>query len=301
MAYSKFKVVRGLQKVLSGKLPDFLFPLVEKIRYREWHRLERGEITEIVWPVGAGASLRLHKDSFLCRPIIRGKFELGERTLLARLLKPGDVFVDVGANIGLFAVIAGKCVGLRGLVLAVEPSLPTCKILQSQIDLNKLQNVKICQVGISKESGELELFQGTNINDTFNSFSPPIWEGEYTPTKVPVITFDTLVAQHLAGRSIRLVKIDTEGWECQVLAGGGSIFASPDAPELIIEFCDKALLASASSCEALYNALRSLGYTTFVIDMENGMLQPLNRSREFEYANIFATKSPERHRRFIVS
>ena len=83
--------------------------------------------------------------------------------------------------------------------------------------------------------------------------------------------------------------------------GGGSIFASPDAPELIIEFCDKALLASASSCEALYNALRSLGYTTFVIDMENGMLQPLNQSREFEYANIFATKSPARHRSFIVS
>ncbi|MBB5030466.1 FkbM family methyltransferase [Prosthecobacter vanneervenii] len=300
MAYSKFKLVRGLQKVLSGKLPDFLFPLVEKIRYREWHRLERGEITEIFWPVGAGAKLRLHKDSFLCRPIVRGKFELGERKLLARLLKPGDVFVDVGANIGLFAVIAGKCVGSQGVVLAVEPSLPTCKILQSQLDLNKLQNVKICQVGISKESGELELFQGTNINDTFNSFSPPIWEGEYTPTKVPVITFDSLIAQHLAGRPIRLVKIDTEGWECQVLAGG-SIFARPDAPELIIEFCDKALLASASSCEALYNALRSLGYTTFVIDMENGKLQPLNQSREFEYANVFATKSPDRHRNFIVS
>lgn len=300
MPYSKSKIVRGMQKVLSGKLPDFLFPLVDKFKYRHWYSLERGECAAIEWPVGAGARLRLYKDSFLCRPIVRGNFELGERKLLERLLKKGDVFVDVGANIGLFTVIAGKCVGSDGKVLAVEPSLPTCEILESQIALNKLRNVEVCQVGISKESGELDLYQGTNTNDPFNSFGTPIWEGEFKPTKVPVRTFDSLVHERLQERPIRLVKIDTEGWECQVLAGGVVEFAKPDAPDLIIEFCEKALLASGSSCEALYQAVRGHGYSTFVIHHENGTLRSLPASEVFEYANIFATKFPSRYQHIIT-
>jgi FkbM family methyltransferase len=301
MPYSKSKIVRGIQKVLSGKLPDFLFPIVEKIKYREWYRLERGECSEITWPVGAGAKLRLHKNSFLCRPIVRGKFEIGERRLLERLLTKGDVFIDVGANIGLFTVIAGKCVGALGKVLAVEPSLPTCKILKSQIALNDLENVEICQVGVSKEEGELELYQGTDANDTFNSFGTPIWEGVFTPTKVPVKTFDGLVQERLEGRPIRLVKIDTEGWECQVLAGGGASLARADAPALMIEFCEKALKTSGSSCVELYQAVRDYGYTTFVIHRDDGALQPLNAPEEFEYANIFATKFPARYQALITA
>ncbi|MBE2286412.1 MAG: FkbM family methyltransferase [Prosthecobacter sp.] len=301
MPYSKSKIVRGMQKVLSGQLPDFLFPIIEKIKYREWYRLERGECAEITWPVGAGAKLRLHKNSFLCRPIVRGKFEIGERRLLERLLGKGDVFVDVGANIGLFTVIAGKCVGPTGKVLAVEPSLPTCNILKCQIELNSLQNVEICQVGISKEEGELELYQGTDVNDTFNSFGTPIWEGEFKPTKVPVKTYDGLVQDHLQGSPVRLVKIDTEGWECHVLAGGGTSFAHSDAPDLMIEFCEKALQTSGSSCPALYQVVREYGYSTYVIHRDNGTLRQLNAPEEFEYANIFATKSPGRYQALITA
>lgn len=301
MSYSKFKVIRGLQKVLSGKLPDFLVPLAEKIKYRQWHRLEKGLCSELIWPVGSGARLRLRKTSFLCRPIVRGNFEIGERRLLQRVLKAGDVFVDVGANIGLFTVIAGKCVGSRGVVLAVEPSLSTCDILKSQIDLNKLQNVQVCQVGLSNENGELELYQGTDSNDPFNSFGTPIWEGEFKPVRVPVKTFDSLMADKLQGRPIRLVKIDTEGWECSVLAGGKITFAMPEAPDLIIEFCEKALRASSSSCVELYQAVSSYGYTCFVIDGEKGSLRTLSSPQTFEYANIFATKAPARYRDMLVA
>lgn len=301
MSYSKFKVIRGIQKVLSGKLPDFLVPVVEKIKYRNWYRFEKGLCTELVWPVGVGARLKLRKTSFLCRPIVRGNFEIGERKLLERLLKKGDVFVDVGANIGLFTVIAGKCVGPNGLVLAVEPSSSTCEILQGQIDLNKLHNVQVCQVGLSNEDGELELYQGSDSNDTFNSFGTPIWEGAFKPVRVPVRTFDSLMAERLAGRAVRLVKIDTEGWECSVLAGGKQILASPEAPDLIIEFCEKALKAGSSSCEALYRAVTDYGYTCFVIDGENGSLKTLSQPQVFEYANIFATKFVSRCREMVVA
>jgi FkbM family methyltransferase len=298
---SKSKFVRGMQKVLSGKLPDFFFPIVERIKFRDWYRLERGELSEIVWPVGAGAKLRLNKKSFLCRPIVRGNFEIGERRLLERLLVKGDVFVDVGANIGLFTVIAGRCVGVTGKVLAVEPSLPTCIILKSQIALNNLQNVEICHVGISNEAGELELYQGTDSNDPFNSFGVPIWEGEFKPTKVPVTTYDSLLKDRLQGQTVRLVKIDTEGWECNVLAGGRASLVCADAPDLMIEFCEKALQACGRSCVDLYQAVRDYGYKTFVIHRDNGTLLPLNKPQEFEYANVFATKFPERYLAIITA
>src|SRR5262249_39728633 len=66
--------------------------------------------------------MRLYGDSELCRLIYCRHFEATERAFLNRFLRPGDVFVDVGANIGLFTLIAAACVLPAGRVVAFEPT-----------------------------------------------------------------------------------------------------------------------------------------------------------------------------------
>lgn len=65
--------------------------------------------------------------------------------LILSCLKEGDVFLDVGANIGYYSILGGKIVGKNGRVISVEPIDSTARILKYNIKLNKLKNVKVIQ------------------------------------------------------------------------------------------------------------------------------------------------------------
>src|SRR5436189_6431842 len=88
-----------------------------------------------------GLKMRLFGDSELCHLIYCRSFEVTERAFLNHFLRPGDVFVDVGANIGLFTLIAASCVGPKGKVVAFEPTTVTYTRLVENIRLNHLYNV----------------------------------------------------------------------------------------------------------------------------------------------------------------
>ena len=89
-----------------------------------------------------GLKIRLYGDSELCRLIYLGNFEATERAFLNHFLRPGDVFVDVGANIGLFTLIAAARVGPAGRVVAFEPHASdiqaTCRQCTIESDLPML-------------------------------------------------------------------------------------------------------------------------------------------------------------------
>lgn len=284
------KILRGLRRVAAGEMPHFLVRLIDKRSSNLWKRFEQSKEQEIVWRLGYGAKLLLHKSSSLCKIIITDSFERGERKLLRTLLRPGDYFVDVGANIGLFTVIAAHIVGKEGKVLAIEPSPLTCHKLSNQILLNQLNNVTIEQCGVSSQEGTLQLWQSKLNADAFNSFGQPIQMGDYEAVTVPVKTLSAIVRQNLGTCPVTLVKIDVEGWETHVLRGGADLLASQNAPTLIVEFCEKALKGSGSSCRELYDILKSYGYRLYLIQGYTGALSPLDHFEVFEYANILATK-----------
>ena len=64
-------------------------------------------------------------------------------------IKPGDIIVDVGANIGVFSVIASKLVGSRGRVVAIEPNSETVKRLERNVALNRLNNVTVYHAAVT--------------------------------------------------------------------------------------------------------------------------------------------------------
>jgi FkbM family methyltransferase len=240
--------------------------------------------------IGFGGILRLNRQSSLSRWIATGDFERGERKLVSKVLRKGDFFVDIGANIGLYTVLAAKLVGAKGKVLAIEPSPTTSIILGKQLEINRLSNVTIIQAGVSSEAGFLDLWDCTAGGDAFSSFGKPIHEHDYVQRSVPVDSLDKLLEKYSPGIKPKLMKIDVEGWESNVLQGSQKILSSSDAPDLLIEFCEKALRGSGSSCIQLYDSLRSLGYKLSIVDHYSGHLRPWSVPQALEYENVLASK-----------
>lgn len=241
-----------------------------------------------------GLKIRLHGDSELCHLIYCRHFEAHERKFLNQFLRPGDVFVDVGANIGLFTLIAAERVGPEGKVLAFEPTAKTFDRLVDNVELNRLSNVECLKLALSDSQGQLQLSASSNGYDAWNSLSRVVLDEVLETELVEVIDWDQFArTRNLGSGSVTMMKIDVEGWESRVLEGGKEFFASSDAPVLQVEFTDAAAEAAGSSCHALYDRLQGYGYEMFVYDADKGRLVHETRRAKYPYLNLIAAKDPD--------
>ena len=238
-------------------------------------------------------SMMLYFDSRLSQEIYCGSFESGERQFISHYLRPGEIFVDVGANIGMFTLIASQKVGEKGRVYSFEPCSRTYSRLVKNVDLNELNNVECLQIALSDHSGESAMNVSLDGYDAWNSFAPLTAGNSFAREKVCAARWDDFAEEHrLAGR-VALMKIDVEGWENHVLTGGREIFSRPDAPVLQIEFTDEAAQSAGTSCESLYRQLESLGYRMFVYEPKTRKLIPDPLRERYPYLNLFAVKQPD--------
>src|SRR2546428_4961029 len=108
-----------------------------------------------------GFQIILDRSDWLGRHIyVTGEYEPSTSRLVKGLLRPGDSFIDVGANIGYFTLLAATCVGLTGRVFAYEPVPEVYQRLQQNVALNQLMNCTAEQLAISNETYECEFFVG---------------------------------------------------------------------------------------------------------------------------------------------
>jgi FkbM family methyltransferase len=127
-------------------------------------------------------------------------------------LNQGDVFVDIGANCGLFTVLGAIKVGNQGRVLAIEPNSVMLDRLRYNIAINELSNVEICETAIGPEAGEAEL----HIDRRQYGRSSIIASEKLVKIKVKLDTLDSITENKNINK-IDLMKIDIEGYEYQAL------------------------------------------------------------------------------------
>jgi len=252
-----------------------------------------GQATSFVFTVQPGLKMRLYGDSEICRHIYCSHFENVERAFLNSFLQPGDVFIDVGANIGLFTLIAASRVGPTGQVIAFEPTTATYRRLLHNVQMNKFQQVKCFQLALSNSNGALDLIQSVDGFDAWNSLARPTMGKAFTSERVDAVAWDQHAKQHGLIGSVTMMKIDVEGWETRVLSGGKEIFARPDAPVLQVEFSDGAASAAGVSCHVLYRTLESFGYRMSVYKPEIRAIVPDSIREEYPYVNLIAAKNPD--------
>jgi len=143
-----------------------------------------------------------------------GQWEPNLTAFLKRRLGPGDTFIDVGANIGYFSLLASSIVGVTGNVVAIEASPSIFQQLGENVLRNLATNIRAVNVAASDKYGEVDLYRGIDGNQGSTTLSPAL--GTSREARVLAVPFDQiLIGSELT--SARVIKIDIEGAELPVL------------------------------------------------------------------------------------
>jgi FkbM family methyltransferase len=195
-------------------------------------------------------------------------FEADVANVFLKVLRAGDVSVDVGANIGYLTVLAALMVGPSGHVVAFEPDPENVARLRANLALNACTNVTVIDKPVTNQVGEVEFF----INSD-NSGGNALWDpGQFpgnekclaTPKRL-VVPGTTLDAewQQLRLPAPKVIKIDTEGAEQRVLEGMRDLLVGHQLPFVIAELHEFGLAKLGASQESLRGFIGGLGYSTF--------------------------------------
>ncbi|MBO0764355.1 MAG: FkbM family methyltransferase, partial [Hyphomicrobiaceae bacterium] len=144
--------------------------------------------------VSSGLRLRCRiGDNAADRHMLYGSRGLKDIARITRDLAPGDTFVDLGANVGIFAVHAAKAVGPEGCVLAVEPSPVMLERLRFNVNANGFKNVRIAPVAVGDAQGQAQLHTFANSHGGASLHALP---GSSSDLIVPVESLISLLAAH---------------------------------------------------------------------------------------------------------
>lgn len=210
--------------------------------------------------VDHGAKMRLGIIDVIERQLLlTGTWEPDIADLMRREIKPGMTVVDVGANIGYFALLAATEVGTEGRVIAVEPSHRNLTRLTENLWINKASNTIVLSIAAGFEAGFASLAFPTYNNAgaaTLRRVST-IQEQRVTQLKLDDV-LDLLQV------SPGLIKVDVEGYELEVLKGMRKTLMRHHPP-VICELTESFLSEMGQSARELVSFMESCGYSCELI------------------------------------
>jgi FkbM family methyltransferase len=218
----------------------------------------------VVTTLGGRFEVRDHREYIQRNIYFLGYYEIRETRIAQRWLRPGDVFVDVGANIGWFTVLSGVLVGPTGQVFAFEPSPPIFAHLKHHVELNGLTHVRLENCALGATPGVAVLRGIRELNQGTGSIVRGGNEDGSRGCEVLVTTLDSYCAANGIER-IRMLKIDVEGAEGLVLDGAAELLGRRRCDCLMIEIVDSNLRAGGRSSAEVCGRLREFGYDLFAI------------------------------------
>jgi len=178
-------------------------------------------------------------------------------------LRPGDVVVDVGANVGYYTVLAGLLVGDTGRVYAFEPDPVAFEILRKNVALSGLDNVVVEQKAVSNEPGAIRLYLDEENHGDHRIYQPEGEERKFV--EVEAVTLD----DYFAGveESVDFVKVDTQGAEVAILNGMLDLVGRSPTIVMAFEFSPHHLAGFGSTGEELLDMLATLHVEMFDLGM----------------------------------
>jgi FkbM family methyltransferase len=185
--------------------------------------------------------------------------EMGIVNILRNYLKPGDTFIDAGANIGFYTVLASSLVGESGIVISVEMMPDTTIALRRNLSLNNIDNSIVIESALSNQSGQQ--ISARVVPGYFGQASTQLnmHLSNYKEVYVKSTTLDD-VLQDIP--SISLMKMDLEGSEFQAIKGAGD---SLNKIQMIVF----EQIKNFEDATPLINELKRLGYEISSIDGRN--------------------------------
>ena len=190
-------------------------------------------LPEMVATYGDGRRFRIPAgDAMYAQVFIYGLYEPAESAVIAKLLRPGDLAVDVGANFGWFSLLMAAAVGDQGRVLAVEPVPAIFAELQANRALNPRARIEVREVALGEAPGTVELNVFEGLAHGHASMST-LGRSDFVSYEARLTTLDLLLAHE--ANIPALIKMDVEGAERGVIAGARSLAAAEAPPMWMIE------------------------------------------------------------------
>lgn len=187
---------------------------------------------------------------------------------LIRQLNQGDGFLDIGAHFGYFTLLAEAIVGDKGRILSYEPAAGSFDILKKNVA--RFANIRVFNMAVADSDDAIQFYVFPTYYSEFNTstagqFEKEGWYSRASPEVLTVdaVTIDSLTQQYDFIPDV--IKIDVEGAEHAVIAGGSGFFRD-HCPLIVMEYLSPE--RQNESHKAALKQLSALGYRTYLIDAE---------------------------------
>lgn len=209
-----------------------------------------------------------------------------EIDVMKKLLRPGFVCLDVGANVGAYALNMSTEVKEEGIVYAFEPSPETFKVLKENVRSSGLKNIVLHEYAVGDKPGEAILhvaFQSglTGIGDTGRGTI-------VSKISVPMITLDNFVEKESISR-VDFLKIDVEGFEPAVLKGSRNMLANSNM-KIFTELDETNAASNGFDRQDIISWMSSLGYRAWGINRASKKVIPLTTNNLDTVMNVIFSK-----------
>lgn len=254
------------------------------------------------WFTGAvtidGLTLYPNPDDKVITPALvnYGVWEPLETAVLRRQLHEGDTFIDVGANVGYYTLIASRLVGPTGRVVAFEPDPTNCGLLRRSVEANGLKNVIVEQKALSNQPGTLKLYLEEDNKGGHKVFA---FGGQRPFVEVEAVRLDDYLKNDR--RRIGLIKIDTEGAEGAILQGMHETLRQHQDVKLLVEFFPMLLHTFGSDAAKMLGDLESMEFELRDVNERNFQMTPVtakdllarHKPDQLSYTNLLLERSPQ--------
>jgi FkbM family methyltransferase len=209
-----------------------------------------------------GVGNKIYEHAFpiyrLCYRAFKAYTDRPERQLLKRILSPGDVVADVGANIGIYSEFLSRCVGPTGVVHSFEPSPDNFEHLRAAT--SKLSNVRLSQNAVGEHSGRSRLYVSDKLNVDHRTYLSE--QNSRCSMPINVVALDDYFK---SGQRVDLIKMDIQGYELHALRGANRLLQENPDIKFLFEFWPHGLRQAGATWVELIDALQTKNMSVFQI------------------------------------
>lgn len=201
---------------------------------------------------------------------INGEYEVLETSLVKKVVKPGNIVVDIGAHIGYYTLIFAKLVGPTGKVFAFEPDPENFSLLKKNIEMNGYKNVILVQKAVADKNSKIKLYlseKNKGDHRIYDSFD------NREVVEVEAIKLDDYLKDYLD--KINFIKMDIEGAEGGAILGMKNLLAQNKNIKLISEFWPIGLKRFGITAAEYLKILLAEGFTLYQINENKKKIVPI--------------------------
>ena len=233
---------KGIKSIQEGRINFLLFGfifyfislknrIIENIKY-SLLRLKEGKSKFFKVRVNNSLMYLDSKDKGISKELyIHKKREFFTTDFFKKFINKDDIVIDIGANIGYYALLEARMAS-QGKVYALEPDPKNNKLLNSNVDLNNYENIKIFPYAVGNKNGKEKIYIGNKSN--WSSFTKNPNYKITNEAEVPIIKLDSFIDKYLK-KNPKFIRMDVEGYELNILKSMSELLESNSPLKLQIE------------------------------------------------------------------